>query len=289
MFSPHTYVDNVTLSDFVLIGLPASESANPLLLPTAGHELGHTIWNKMIDTKTYYGRLTDSVLAYIRANWVEYQRQYPELKIKEDALGGDMFAQRTWVPARESAFRQAQEIFCDFIGVRIFGESYLNAFAYLVSPGSLQRSPRYPDVRIRAGYLTRAIQQYGGSSPTGYSALFAKHPSSPEFMQRTADASVDNVIEDLLKDADQILSNAGVPNPDPIKISEIHSLYNRLIVPARNSMALSNILNAAWAAYLDPSLWKDMPQIRDSIFVLKELTLKNIEVLEIESRLKEST
>ena len=48
-FSPYTFVDNVSLSDFVLIGLPAPESSNPLLLPTAGHELGHTIWNKLVD------------------------------------------------------------------------------------------------------------------------------------------------------------------------------------------------------------------------------------------------
>ena len=34
------------LPDFVLIGLPAPESANPLLLPLAGHELGHLVWMK---------------------------------------------------------------------------------------------------------------------------------------------------------------------------------------------------------------------------------------------------
>lgn len=289
LFSPHTYIDSEAFKDFVLIGLPASESANPLLLPTAGHELGHTIWNKKIDVQAYQSTLTRSVLAFIRKNWAEYETQFPDLKISSADLAHDIFAQRTWVPACESAFGQVKEIFCDFIGVRIFGESYLNAFAYLVSPGSGQRKSKYPDDRARAKYLIRAIEQYGGTTPKGYEDLFVKPPATREIMQRAADESVENVIGDLLQDADQILNDAGIPNPDAKKISEIHDLYDRLIVPARNSLALSNILNAAWAAYLDSSLWKDMPQIRDSNFVLKELTLKNIEVLEIESRLKGST
>ena len=43
-YSPFVYGEIPDLSNFVLIGLPAPESSNPLLLPLAGHrELGHAL------------------------------------------------------------------------------------------------------------------------------------------------------------------------------------------------------------------------------------------------------
>jgi hypothetical protein len=35
------------LRSFVLIGLPASEAASALLMPVAGHELGHAVWRNL--------------------------------------------------------------------------------------------------------------------------------------------------------------------------------------------------------------------------------------------------
>ncbi len=287
-FSPYTFVDNVFLSDFVLIGLPASESSNPLLLPTAGHELGHTIWNKSVNTLKYSTQLSKAILAYIRRNWKDYNAEYPDTKFKKDDLVRDMFAQRTWEPALESALKQAEESFCDFIGIRIFGESYLNAFAYLVAPGSGQRNSIYPADRNRARNFLRATKEYGVSSPKNYEDLFVKNTTSSEFMQGVADAAVDSLIDDLVNEADRIVGKAKIPKPDPGKISEICDAYKRCVVPSRNPAALSNILNAAWEAYLDDTLWKDKPHIADRSFVLKELVLKNIEVLDIENRLEGS-
>src|SRR5258708_1445850 len=51
-YCPYTYteMDDDTgrdyLQNFVLIGLPASEAENPLLVPLAGHELGHSVWRR---------------------------------------------------------------------------------------------------------------------------------------------------------------------------------------------------------------------------------------------------
>ena len=45
-YSPFMYDQITDLPSFVFIGLPACESANPLLLPLAGHELGHSVWVK---------------------------------------------------------------------------------------------------------------------------------------------------------------------------------------------------------------------------------------------------
>ena len=44
-FSPFTFSQVFPeLPGFVFIGLPASESNNALIIPAAGHELGHTVW-----------------------------------------------------------------------------------------------------------------------------------------------------------------------------------------------------------------------------------------------------
>ena len=43
-YQPHVYPEKDFLPSYVLIGLPAPESSNPLLLPLAGHELGHSLW-----------------------------------------------------------------------------------------------------------------------------------------------------------------------------------------------------------------------------------------------------
>jgi hypothetical protein len=46
-FSPFIYpVALDELPEFVFIGIPASECHNPLILPLAGHELGHVVWRR---------------------------------------------------------------------------------------------------------------------------------------------------------------------------------------------------------------------------------------------------
>jgi hypothetical protein len=46
-YVPYTYPQNLNeLPEFIVIGLPASESDNILVFPAAGHELGHSLWRK---------------------------------------------------------------------------------------------------------------------------------------------------------------------------------------------------------------------------------------------------
>ena len=42
-YSPFVHPPIQDLKNFVLIGLPAPESSNPLIIPLAGHELGHAV------------------------------------------------------------------------------------------------------------------------------------------------------------------------------------------------------------------------------------------------------
>ena len=51
--SPLTYALSVpVLPGYVLLGMPATESSNALLLPLTGHELGHSVWtNENLEDK----------------------------------------------------------------------------------------------------------------------------------------------------------------------------------------------------------------------------------------------
>ena len=46
-YIPFTYPQNhPNLPSFVIIGMPASEASNALVLPGIGHELGHSLWRR---------------------------------------------------------------------------------------------------------------------------------------------------------------------------------------------------------------------------------------------------
>lgn len=56
------------LPNFVLIGFPAPESGNPLLIPLAGHELGHTVWKGRSLASKYKKSIEDTILSLIELN-----------------------------------------------------------------------------------------------------------------------------------------------------------------------------------------------------------------------------
>ena len=61
-YSPFVYLPTRDLPEFVLIGVPAYESSNPLLISLAGHELGHNVWNQQDLGKKYDAALRTEVL-----------------------------------------------------------------------------------------------------------------------------------------------------------------------------------------------------------------------------------
>lgn len=72
MYSPFTYLRIPALPEFVLIGFPAPESANPLLLPLAGHELGHTVWGTRALGTQYKPEIEQHVINDVETNLAEY-------------------------------------------------------------------------------------------------------------------------------------------------------------------------------------------------------------------------
>src|SRR5205807_4739983 len=77
-YSPFVYREMPELPGFVMIGSPSPESANPLLVPLAGHELGHSIWRKdnpSLQT-TWEPRVRQAVLAEIGSRWAMFRAAF---------------------------------------------------------------------------------------------------------------------------------------------------------------------------------------------------------------------
>src|SRR5207237_1061142 len=117
---------------------PAPETDNPLLLPLAGHELGHTIWRLKKFETTFYGAAEQQVLLAIERGITRYQTHFPNHQVnssdKSVDLNVNIFVKRTIAPVITLALARSQEYFCDCVGVYLFDEAFLHSYAYLVSP-----------------------------------------------------------------------------------------------------------------------------------------------------------
>jgi hypothetical protein len=294
-YSPFVYREMPELPGFVMIGIPSPESANPLLVPLAGHELGHSVWRKdnpSLQT-TWEPRVRQAVLAEVAARWSTFSAAF-NLTITQAQLASNVGAMAAWLPSFNLALRQVEETFCDFLGLRIFGWAYLEAFSYLLSPGSPGARPTtYPAMPDRINNLLTASQTYGVTPSAGYRDRFTPPPPpllSPVDILRLqiADAARQRLINDLIAEAQQVITASRVTMPTDAERDLTYDRF-KLVVPREKCKCIADILNGAWKAFRDPLLWQDNPQIAEKRdLVLKELVLKNLELFEIEQILKES-
>jgi hypothetical protein len=291
-YSLLTFREDPYLPNFVLIGLPAHESANPLLLPLVGHELGHSVWAKRKLQNEFAPRIAAEVVKIIaQPSWrTQYEKLFQKKGVTVAKLLSDLDLRKTWQPSMHWALRQAEETFCDFLGLNIFGPSFLKAFAYLLSPNHGHgRSLSYPSFLARIENQIKAAQAYGIAVPNDYDTLFA--PDAPmaltpgdSFRLAMADEALKRTTDEIIKRVEKILDNT---NLTTYTDKEVETTKERLcaLVPAENSASLSEILNAAWQVYDNyPKSWNKHPQIKKGkAKVLKELVLKTIEVFEIKT------
>ncbi len=284
-YSPFVYLPTADLPDFVLIGVPAFESSNPLLISLAGHELGHNVWNQQDLGKSFDTVLREEVLKALKNRfWGEYQQVYPNTS--QSDLLTNMFVQHTWLPAHVFAKRQLEEIFCDVMGLRLFSEAYLHAFAYLLSPCIPgERSPIYPTIEARVKYLLEAARAIGVAVPPNYAALFDSQldPSNPvvKLLASIADAAVSVVAPQAIDAAVKLADSKSVPKKSPENVATIRKDL-QMVMPGADNKPLTDIVNAGWECSHDEKLWADWPQIdqADRIRVLNDLLLKSFEVAE---------
>jgi hypothetical protein len=280
-YSPHVYNPISDLPDYVLLGLPASESGNPLLIPIAGHELGHTAWQRRDLAAKYGPRLAALVVGNAKAEPDLYKKHF-------GSNLNDLFLSQNLAPAYELALKQAEESFCDFAGLRIFSESYLYAYAYLCLPGGFHRSWTYPSSAERIGNIVKASADYNVDVPPEFEKWFEDDKSSAvtdkeEYLLRAADKARQMIVTDLIAEAESLVTQGGIPGRSASEISRVLNSFKQT-TPASNIENLSSLLNAAWTIFFDPGFWGSA--VDNRIDFLYELVLKSFEIMEYERRVK---
>lgn len=291
VYSPITYPKIPDLPGFVLIGFPAQESSNPLLIPLSGHELGHAVWASRGLEHQFRPPIQSEILGYIEDHWQEYHDLF--LGVSSPAeLDTNLFARRTWLRALHWALKHVEESFCDFIGIRLYGTSYLRAFAYLLSPNvSSPRSTNYPDSMVRVHNLTKAAKSYDFDVPGDYEQMFRHRPPPSlippdEFRLSAADSALDGTVDALINKAEELVSAAGIAKPCADEVKRTYERY-KLMVPSEQCRSLADILNAAWEAYEDKDLWDSKSDVATGEnAALRDLVLKNIEMSHVDQILQ---
>lgn len=286
-YSPFTYNHPPTLDidNFVFIGLPASETGNALITPLAGHEIGHNVWRTHKLESKLEPLIRKRVISFIADKfWQDFKQKYPELSDPRDVKdypGLDLLeAPLAW------SVRQLEELFCDFLGIRYFGETYLHAYTYLLMPSlSGMRSYYYPSSEERVKAHEVAAKKFGVSIPDGYTSLFdnSDNPPNAELELELVKHVVSISLDDLLDHVDEIVRHSGLDEYDSKKVESIRNRFS-LGVPVDGPEALVNIISAGWKFYLDkfapwrstyPDIWSDHERREN---VLSDLMFKSMEV-----------
>ena len=247
-YSPFVFSEVPELPGFVLIGIPSPESSNPLLVPLAGHELGHSVWLKDNSALLHKWEplVRAEVIAAIKARWAEFTTTFPSLGITPAQLLTNVNAMEAWYLSEQWALLQAEESFCDFLGLRIFGWAYLEAFAYLLSPGVPgSRSTDYPTMLVRIENLLKAATVYGVAPSPNYKDQF--EDSGPialldedTFRLEIADDALTRLVDRLIKEADDVVKASSIANWSD---AEQNKIIERLkfVVPCEECKCLAYV------------------------------------------------
>jgi hypothetical protein len=291
-FSPYTYpVALAELPEFIFIGIPASESQNPLILPLAGHELGHVVWRRKGAKKEFDPIIRAEIVRLYKKNWERFRKLFDQSPDKANKLETDLFSLRIWGQSYKLAQRQLEEVFCDYVGLYVFGRSFLHSFRYLIAPSlGYHRSLNYPRLRDRARYMMKYGVHLGLKEIPGYPNSFSEqeNPLAPSeaFILEMADEATKNLYDKLPHMVEKYRGKAesfleGTADEPGVK----RSLLN--LVPAASARSMTAVVNAAWDIRLKINNWHILSDIEDEakrqkekLRVLRDLVLKSFEVYE---------
>lgn len=253
-------------------------------MPLAGHELGHTTWQSKKLDALYGQKIWATIVQIAKTRSTDYKRVF------DREFDTDLFMGQNLAPAYQWSLRQAEETFCDFFGLRLFGESYLHAFAYLVSPGGGHRDSYYPNLADRIGNMQIAATQMSLTLPTGFVNAFANEITQQvgekeQFQLSVSDGAAASLRDELLAKATEIADSVPTPRHTTVRVEAVKTSFRRM-VPAANIGDLTTILAAAWELYYETDLWKETVPSEGRLSTLNELVLKSIEILEFEERTK---
>jgi len=292
-YVPFAYPQSLEdLKSFVLIGMPASEAASALLIPLAGHELGHAVWRNRGIGSAERERLQTMCEGLYQKNMDEFKKVFPEYN-PDDIINKEILPEAIQLSAVYAGL-QAEELFCDMFAYGIFGESYLFAFSYIIAPGSGRMpSPKYPSHKTRISTLINIATAEGVTPPDIATLEFAEeYPSGDRqhrFIVRMAETSVDEIKGDLWKYVIKLISEKNLIRPDKERAKR-HLRELKLNIPAHEPACLGDIIIAGWMYYRDIEnpIAVDIAH-SDKVDGLNEMILKTVEVLEYRRRTTDDT
>lgn len=300
-FSPFTFI-LPSLEDrrFVMIGLPASESANALIIPLAGHELGHSIWAKAQLERKYLQLLVDALVKVFAETHYEKLKQVIGEYEKDRE---NIISLRPWQLAYGWAIQQCEEIFCDLIGLMTFGRSYLYAFTFLLAPGPAQerKAGVYPTAHDRVDILCRAGKELGISVEEDILLQFESTPTDDvsdgnwgdvgKLMLQATDHACRELVNELLSDARCYCKDHKLSYGGDAEVARIAAAFLKL-VPGSGVKNLADIINAGWQVCIQhrfessTTAFGELKQQKKDFadVVLNDLMLKTVEVFDIQQR-----
>jgi hypothetical protein len=291
-YIPFTYPMNLEdLPDFIIIGLPATESNSILIFPSAAHELGHSIWLKDKIKDQYNEQIYDATLQFINENENIFTELIPA-NMKDNAET-DLFARQIkeqfHIEATNSCLRQLEELFCDFVALVLFGRSYLYAFQYLVAPGEGRyRSMDYPDTKSRALILKTFAQSLGIEIPN-YENEFS-HDRSHQ--TNSYDAAVIKVADAVRTKFHQLIYNKAIATINKINIQKPNDeliekigKYFEQGMPFGDQASLGEIMCAAWDYFLKTEIEGNGTNTQLTVNAISDLVLKTVEAQQFKEKI----
>lgn len=289
-YVPFAYPQSLDdLKSFVLIGLPASEAASALLVPIAGHEIGHAVWrNRGIE---------GSVVATIQYHCEEVYNQNLQrfrrvfVDYREDDIVAREILPEAIAESVGYAVRQAEEIYCDLFAYAVFGASYVHAFAYLLSPGTGNVDSKYPSNATRISAIRDIATREGALVPEfkdlGFTAEVRAGNNRHKFILEMAESGVEKITPGLWTRVSEVVKDRIIRPSEAL--ANRHFKDFKLGIPSAVPVCIGDIINAGWLFHADVVKTDRNPKsASDKLDLLNELLLKTIEVLEFNKRVRDA-
>ena len=275
-FVPFTYPMTLNLlPNFVLVGGPAPESGNVLIIPLAGHEIGHSAWRAHQVKEAVQAEATKAVDAALAANPTGRDHVVAELEATGYTLS---YLQNACL---FSVMRQLEEVFCDLFGLYVFGEAYVYAYDYFLAPGGGARSSAYPEATDRLRYLLGSAEGLGIDVKPEMFGVWQKSVSREGVeadVLKFADVAVEAMVPMVQAAAFDLLKARGVNLNRPEVIERVVKAFANH-VPDGEGATLAEIISAGWR-YLRAQGGLARADEREEHDMLNALMLKSIEVSE---------
>lgn len=254
------------MEGFTFIGLPASEVQNPLILPLAGHEIGHSVWERRKSTDPLKSLLQELT----PCEKVEDPDHDDENNVCAMCLGKSYL----------------EEIFCDFIAFFIFGGSYLRALNYWLRTQQMHtRDYRYPGWKKRLQLLNdvasaNQIKEKGFVPLAADEKLAETLPTNTRNAVSTADAVVDAAGKHIAEFCSKLCTEHGVKLPRSSAVRYVAHCFKLHFPPdVDQSISVGEIICGSWR-YTDGLA---LSEKADPVVLayLNNITLKTLEMLEV--------